>query len=715
MNESLFSSSWYRVEDLRPKLRRHAQVHRHHYRGHLWYVLQDHAAARYHRFTQTAYYVIGLMNGRRTVQQIWDAANVRLGDEAPTQDEVIELLGKLHGADVLQCDVSPDTEELLRRHDRDQRGQWKRRLMSPLSQRLPLFDPDRFLENLLPFVRPFFGRFGALVWLAVVMTGGLYAASSWDALSAHFSERLVTPTSLALLWVVFPFLKLFHELGHACATKVWGGEVHEMGITLLVLTPVPYVDASAASAFPDKHKRMLVGAAGILVELFLAAIAMFLWLNTTSETLREIAFDVMLIAGVSTVLFNANPLLKFDGYYVLADAIEIPNLASRSYKYLGYLIQRYVFGVGEAPSPVMAEGEAGWFVGYGVCAFFYKLTVSLSIALFIAGKFFLVGIVLALWMVFTQIVLPVIKGVTFLLLSPQIQPQRLRAVLMSAILATTVAGVVFAVPVPFWSRAEGVVWLPEQSQVRAGMDGTIDRIVAAPEQTVTPGEALFETHDALLQANVRVLRAKLGESLARYKAALNVDRVQAGILEAEIASVTAELEQAEAHVDGLVVRSPAEGTFIVPQSADLLGRFVQKGTLLGYVADPAKASIRVVVPQSDIVMVRHRTKRVEVKLASRLDETLSAVIEREVPAADYLLPSKALGSAGGGRIPVDPRDDRGVKAVNQVFQLDVVLEVNQPLDYFGERVLVRFDHGSATLAEQWFRLGRQLFMGHFGV
>ena len=304
-------------------------------------------------------------------------------------------------------------------------------------------------------------------------------------------------------------------------------------------------------------------------------------------------------------------------------------------------------------------------------------------------KVFLVGIVLALWMVFTQIVLPVIKGVTFLLLSPQIQPQRLRAVFVSAILATTVAGVVFAVPVPFWSRAEGVVWLPEQSQVRAGMDGTIDRIVAAPEQTVTSGEALFETHDALLHANVRVLRAKLGESLARYKAALNVDRVQAGILEAEIVSVTAELEQAEAHADGLVVRSPAEGTFIVPQSADLLGRFVQKGTLLGYVADPARASIRVVVPQSDIVMVRHRTKRVEVKLASRLDETLSAVIEREVPAADYLLPSKALGSAGGGRIPVDPRDDRGVKAVNKVFQLDVALEVTQPLDYFGERVLVR--------------------------
>ena len=329
-----------------------------------------------------------------------------------------------------------------------------------------------------------------------------------------------------------------------------------MGITLLVLTPVPYVDASAASAFPDKHRRMLVGAAGIMLELFIASIALFLWLNVEPGAVRELAYDVMLIAGVSTVLFNANPLLKFDGYYILADGIEIPNLAPRSYKYLGYLTQRYVFGVKEAPSPVMADGEAGWFIVYGVCAFFYKLVVSFIIVLFVASKFFMVGIVLAIWIVSAQIVVPILKGIGFLLLSPRIQPKRFRAVAMTAVATMSVAGAIFGVPVPFWTRAEGVVWLPEQSQVRAGIDGTIDRIVIAPDQPVTPGEALFETHDALLDANVTVLQARLAESLARYKEALSDDRVQARILEEDIASVTAELEQAEARADKLVVKKP---------------------------------------------------------------------------------------------------------------------------------------------------------------
>lgn len=583
MDESLFSPSWYRVENLRPRLRRHAQVHRHHYRGHLWYVLQDHAAQRYHRFTPTAYYLIGLMDAKRSVQEIWDAANTRLGDDAPTQDEVIELLGQLHAADVLQCDVTPDIEEWLRRYDRDQRNQLRSRLMSPLSQRLPLFDPDRLLDYLLIYLRPLAGRFTALVWLAVVASGVLLAASNWDGLSAHFSDRMFSPSSLLVLWLLFPVLKLAHELGHAIATKLWGGEVHEMGITLLVLTPVPYVDASAASAFPDKHRRMLVAGAGMMVELFIASIAMLVWLNVEAGALRELAFDIMLIAGVSTVVFNANPLLKFDGYYILADGIEIPNLASRSNRYLGYLIQRYLFGIKEAPSPVMARGEGGWFFVYGICAFIYKLIVSFGIVLFVAGKFFAVGVVLAIWMVFSQIVFPVLKGIGFLLLSPRIGSKRFQAVAVTAVAALGAAAVIFGVPVPYWTRAEGVVWLPEQSQVRAGIDGTIDRITNRPDGSVAPGDVLFETHDALLDARVAVLRARLGEAQARYKVALGDDRVQANILEEEIAGVNAELAQAEERAAQLVVRSPAEGNFIVPLNDDLLGRFVEKGDLLGYV------------------------------------------------------------------------------------------------------------------------------------
>ena len=169
MAETLFSPSWYRVARLQPRIRGHARFHRHHYRGQLWYVLQDHSSGRSHRLTPAAYHLAGLMNGERTTQQIWEAATERLGDEGPTQDETIRLLGLLHFADVLRCDVSPDTLELFRRSQRREQSEWWQRFVNPLALRFPLFDPDDLLERWLPTLRPLFGWAGALVWLAVVL------------------------------------------------------------------------------------------------------------------------------------------------------------------------------------------------------------------------------------------------------------------------------------------------------------------------------------------------------------------------------------------------------------------------------------------------------------------------------------------------------------------------------------------------------------------
>src|SRR5512145_1123586 len=111
----LFSSSWYRVAPLRPRLRGHARIQRQQHRGQPWYVLEDRVSERFYRFSPSAYLVIALMDGTRTVQQIWDIACERLGDDAPTQDETIQLLAQLHAADVLQCDVTPDAVELFER------------------------------------------------------------------------------------------------------------------------------------------------------------------------------------------------------------------------------------------------------------------------------------------------------------------------------------------------------------------------------------------------------------------------------------------------------------------------------------------------------------------------------------------------------------------------------------------------------------------------
>src|ERR1700730_11333349 len=170
MSKPFYSNSWYRVAALKPRLRSHVQLHRHHYRGQLWYVLQDHAAQRYYRFSPAAYRLIGSMDGERTVHEVWEQAGSSLGADAPTQEEVVQLLAHLFSADALQCDVPPDITAMLLSRDRQRRHQWQNQLLNPLSWHFPLFDPERLLQRLLPLVGCFFSRAGAILWLIVVTT-----------------------------------------------------------------------------------------------------------------------------------------------------------------------------------------------------------------------------------------------------------------------------------------------------------------------------------------------------------------------------------------------------------------------------------------------------------------------------------------------------------------------------------------------------------------
>lgn len=715
MSEALFSPSWYRVAALKPRIRAHAEIHRQSFRGEVWFVLQDHAAERSHRFSPAAHHFIGLMDGDRTVQQIWDATSAYLGDEAPTQEEAIRLLGQLHAADALICDVTPDSMEVFRRYQRHERMLWKRRLWSPLALRFPLLDPDRFLQRTLRRVEPLFGWFGIVLWLAVVGTGAVLAVSHWTDLTENITERVLAPQNLVLLWFVYPVVKAIHELGHAYAARKWGGEVHEIGIMLLVLTPVPYVDASSASGFKDKRHRMIVGAAGILVELFLGALALFTWLLVEPGAVRAIAYNVMLICGVSTLLFNGNPLLRFDGYYVLSDAIEIPNLGTRSNNYLGYLFQRYVFGAKDAQSPANTRGERIWMVVYGIASFIYRVFIMFVIILFIAAKFFVIGILLAIWAIATQVVMPIGKGIASVVSGPSLRRQRGRAVGISVGLILLAMVIVFVIPVPSWTRAEGVVWVPEEAQIRAGTEGFVERLLVAPDTQVVRGQPVIQAADPFLPTRVAVLEAQLRELSAQYDALLPTDRVQAAMVTDEIRAAEGNLKRAREREAELIFRSPANGRFVVPNAADLPGRFVNKGQLVGYVVEPKEITARVVLAQDDISLVRSRTKAVEIMGAGWGATPVSAQIRREVPGASPQLPTAALGSAGGGQFAVDPRDNQGTTALNRIFQLDLALPRDEHTPYLGQRVYVRFNHGLEPFGFQAYRALRRLLLRRFDV
>ena len=706
---------WDRVAGLKLALRDHVQIFRHVYRGQTWYVLRDRLSTQHFRFPGGAHYIVRCLDGERTVEEIWQQVCADQGEAAPSQEDLVALLVSLQTNDLLQSSAPIDVAELLERQTRGQQCAWKRFLKSPFLIRLRLLDPDAYLDSFVPSIGPLFGWVGLILWFAAVLTAAVTATAYWPALTAYWADRALAPHHLVILCAVYPLVKGLHELAHAMAVKKWGGEVHEMGIMLLLLMPLPYVDASAAAGFSDKRKRMAVGALGIMTELLLAALALFVWLNVETGLVRDVASAVMLIGGISTLLFNGNPLLRFDGYYVLTDAIEVPNLATRASQYYGYLIKRYLFGLTAISSPVTAPGERGWFVMFGLLSPLYRVVVLIGIVLFVAEKFLIVGVVLGLLAFMGQFGTPLLKQLWFVVQSPILSGQRTRALSLLGLLAAGLAIGLFVVPAPSSSYAQGVTWLPEGSQVRAGADGFITEVLAHDELLVQAGDVLLETKDPLLDARVRALEWQVREIQARYDAQFLTDRAEAGILKEKLRKTSTDLEQFRTRVERMTVRSTASGKFIAPGLQHLPGRFVKQGEVIGYITQVTTPTIRAVVKQADAGLVRDNTTGVRVRLADRAGETLIGVIQSAVPSATSDLPSKALGVQGGGLITTDPSDPTGQRGMEQFFIFDIELPANLSLNRIGVRAYIRFEHQPQPLGHQWLHSMRQLLLRRFSI
>jgi putative peptide zinc metalloprotease protein len=488
MEEAFLSPIWYRVAELRPRLRAHVSVHRHRYRGQPWYVLHDHGAGRVHRFTPAAYLLIGRLDGNRSVDAVWRSVAETRDEDAPSQDDVIRLLSRLHQQDLIQYQGSPDVSELLQRYDRQSRQLVKQNLLNPVSIRVPMWDPDAFLSKTLPFVRPLLGWIGLLLWLVVVSAGAVTAGLQWERLTFDIADRMLAAENLLIALITYPLLKAAHELMHGYLAKQWGAEVREMGIMFLVFFPVPYVDASAAAAFRNKWRRAAVSAGGIIVELFVASIAIMVWANAEQGFVSALAYNLVLIGGISTLLVNGNPLLKFDGYYILTDIIEIPNLGNRSNEYLGYLIQRYIFGAKRLRRKPATPGERVWFLLYAPTAFCYRLFVMIGIALFVASQYFIVGVLIALWSVFNAVVKPLLKHIRYVMTSPKLRKVRPRAQRWTFGTMAAAVAIILAVPLPLRTDAEGVIWLPDEAHVRSGTTGFVEEVTAQRGDQVEGGD-----------------------------------------------------------------------------------------------------------------------------------------------------------------------------------------------------------------------------------
>jgi len=715
MTRSIFSSSWHSVAELKPRLAPQARVHRHVYRGQVWYVVQDQTGGRYHRLSPGAYALVKGMDGVKSVQTLWELANTGSEGDACTQNEVVDLLVQMHGADLLQVDSAPDPVALFQRYHKKRIATLKQWFLNPMSLKLPLLDPNNFLERWAPNLAWLFSPMGALLWLAVAFPALILAARHWPELTNNLSDNVLSSSNLMVMALVFPAVKLLHELGHAFAVKVWGGAVHEMGLMFLVFAPVPYVEASASAAFPCKYRRAVVAAAGMLVELFLAALALYVWLLVEPGIVRAMAFNVMVVAGVSSLVVNGNPLLRYDGYYIFTDLVEIPNLAQRGQKYLTYLWDRYVFGAHDAAPVHETEAERRWLFCYTPLAWVYRTFVTVSITLFIADKFFIFGVLLALWGGFKLVAMPLWAAYKHVTGSANLRRRRRAAILISLAMLTGIGLLGFVLPVPLYTRAEGVVWLPDQSMLRAGGNGFFRRWLVSPGERVKKSTPLYVLEDDLLFTELAVATAKAKETEAKYNAEQFSDSAKAAVLFRQWQGELEKQVQLEKRAASLIGYANTDGVFVIAQPQDMPGKYFKKGDLVGYVLERDALLARVVVPQDDIDLVRSRLASIELRLSNWITQSHHVNLARESAGGIEELPSAALSLSGGGPIATVPDDPNGLKTVDRIFTVDLALPATVSTVTFGERVHVRFDHGNEPLAWQGLRRLRQLFLSRFNV
>lgn len=707
MAEPLFSTAWYRVAELRPRLAPHLAVVRQPVRDQVWQVLSEPASGRQLRLNPSAWEFAGRLDGTRTVEALWQLLVARLGDGAPPQDDILRLLTQLYRAGMVQFDAAPHLSMLFTQRAEDRRANTQA-WINPLALRLRLLDPTRLLDRLAPLGRVLFSPAAGIAWLLAVALAALACVVNFPALKAEALAHASSPRLLWMAWLCYPLIKAVHEFGHALAVRRFGGAVHEMGITLLFFTPAPYVDASAANGFERRGARVVVSAAGIAVELALAAVAAAVWLAVQPGLVRDLAFTVLLICSVSTLLFNGNPLLRLDGYHVMADALNLPNLAARSGAWWSAAAMWALHGR-DAPPPVpLAAGERKWLVAYAPLSWAYRIVLLAALVGWVGGQSWLAGWLIAaaftLWLGW--------QAGRWLLRVAGAGPARRRAAAALVFTGGMVAVLLLAVPAPAVVVARGVVWPPDGAQLRPEVAGFVRDTPVADGARVAVGDVLLTLDDPALAAERERRASELAGLQARQYQALLQEPARAASLVADIARNEAELAQADEQLARLSVRGGAQGRLVLARPGDLPGSYAARGAMVGYILGDAPANVRVVLDEQDVLRVRNRIQRVEVRLADAPGDALAATVTRQAPGGVRALPSAALGQGRGGDIAVDPADREGLRTLAPVFLFDVALP-RQPAGRIGARAWVRFDLGHEPLGWQWGRGLRQLLLRQF--
>jgi len=711
-----FSESWHRVSGLRISLRPTVKVRKQFFRGEKWYVLHDPFSNEFFRLRPEAYEFVSRLRPDRTVEDVWNECMKHFPEHAPGQEDVIQLLVQLYFANLLYYDISPDSEKFFERYQKRKQQELRSRFLNIMFFRVPLYDPEKLLKRIEWAIRWLVSPIGAVLWLVVVGTAIKVILDHFDSAMAQ-AQGILAPDNLFLLYLGLILIKTLHEFGHAVVCKRFGGEVHTMGVMLLVFTPMPYMDATSSWSFRSHWKRALVGAAGMITEILVAALATFVWAKTGTGTLHSLAYNMMFIASVSTVLFNGNPLLRFDGYYILSDLLDIPNLSIRAFQQLRHVAEKYLFGWRESVSPSQNMQEAIWLSVFGVLSGIYRVVVFTGIILFVADKFLLVGLIMAIVCVISWGIVPIFRYIDYLVSNPRLERIRSRAVAISLAFLAVVVVTLAVFPFPYRFRAPGVLEAVQYLRVVNDAPGYVQAVLIPSGERIDKGAPLLRLSNQELEFEIQAAEAQLRETLALHRQAMQLEKADLDPIQRRLETFESKLADLREQKASLLVKARQPGIWVAPRSNELMGAWIPRGSMVGEIVNNGAFRFSAVVSQEEAAnLFVGQIRKAEVRLYGQGEVNLKVKDFLIIPFQHEQLPSAALGWLGGGDVQVSVSDKTGLKAAEPFFQIYANLLSNPDVAFVhGRSGKIRFTMRPAPLLVQWGRKLRQLLQKRYQI
>lgn len=734
LQDSLVASS---SRPLPLRARPDLSARQHTYQGRGYWVVKEPLGLNYFRFQEEEYAILKMLDGKTSLQEIKDRFEKEFAPQKISFNDLQHFIGTLHRSGLVITTAMDQGRQLKGR--RDER-KWKEtvQLMSNiLAVRFKGFDPDRILTALNPYTRWLFTGPAMIFVLLMCSAAVLLVTVQYDVFRSRLPsfQEFFGPSNWLLLGAVLGVTKICHEFGHGLSCKRYGGECHELGVMFLVMTPCLYCNVSDSWMLPNKWHRAMIGAAGMYVEVFLASIATFVWWFSEPGLLNHLALQVMFVSSVSTVIFNGNPLLRYDGYYILADIMEVPNMRQKASSVLHRFMSKYFLGLDPPDDPFLPERNQFFFGLYTVASNLYRLVVTASIMLFLNKVFEpyglqVIGQMIALAGVYGLVVMPLYQLWKFLYVPGRMAQVKRKNVLITATaVAAVIAGFVY-IPVPQWVKCPVEIQPPNTESVFVVVPGQLEEMLVEPGQQVLKGTKLARVSNIDLalelveleneEEGLEDLLKAIDHQMLRAVDSSEFEQTFAEVTE-QLKSVREQLEKKRQQVAQIDVPAPFDGTiFPVPDKAPSSGDDGRLPEWSGSVFDAKNRGARlstsdvlcqignadqmeaVLYIDQDYIELIHPDEEVEIKLDAFPGRTYKGRIAvMGTTEVEFVPPS--LSTQSGGELPtISDRETGRLRPQNATFPAQVPLAA-------GEEGLKLGMRGRAKVWVKWEPLGTRLW------